>query len=169
MFGIQGEISSIVLAKYNALLHYASAWRNLDLRPLNEALTPDVIFDAPGIPFNIIGKDKVVESHKLFFDNLHCREVQLSKGGILMNSYNVITQIYPYEHKEVIPFMQLSYYTDCGFLKLVYFFIDLDKNLKKIRKINTHRTKFLVDSSNYLKEVSQIQELYYSQNLRNHE
>jgi len=55
--------------------------------------------------------------------------------------------------------MQLSYFTEIGFLKLVYFFVDLDSGMGKIAKIKTHSTKFLVDSPNTKRSVRKIQEL----------
>ncbi len=158
---IQGTITKKALAEYTALLQYTSAWQNLDQGPLQAVLDQDVIFDAPGISFPVVGYNKVLDAHRLFFDNLREENIRLSenqKAG-QFSSYEVFTQIYPYENKGIYPFMQLSYFTEIGFLKLVYFFVDLDSGMGKIAKIKTHSTKFLVDPPNTKRSVRKIQEL----------
>lgn len=156
-----------MLAEYIAILRYTSAWRNLDLDHLKQVLSPDVIFDAPGIPFDVIGYNNVIEAHDVFFKNLREADKRLSEKGERVHtqsSYSVFTQIYPYEHKNVFPFMQLTYFTECGFLKLVYFFVDLDERLEKIQRIKTHRTKFMADSPDFKKTMKQVHALYGSLN-----
>lgn len=168
MISWQGTISENRLAEYNLLMRYSSAWRKLDLGLLKQVLTPDVIFDGPGLPYNVEGIDKVIKVHDLFFENLKDKNIRISedKGGRLNSSYNVITQVYPYENKGVYPFMQLSYISEHMFLKLVYFFVDLDKSLERISMIKTHSTKFLIDTPDDNKVIERIQEQNFTLNTK---
>lgn len=167
----QGTISEQRLAEYTALLQYTSAWRKLDLGLLKKILAPDVIFDAPGTPFSIEGIEKSIKAHALLFENLQDNDIRISgnQSSRLSSSYNVIPQIYPYENRGVYPFMQLSYFTEHNFLKLVYFFVDLDYKLERISAIKTHSTKFLVNTQNDNQSVRRIQELNYTLNTQYHE
>lgn len=155
----QDTISENTLAEYIALMRYTSAWRDLDLKLLETVFTPDVIFDAPGIPYDIVGLEQVISAHKMFFENLQEMDSRLNdsnKEGSNLSCHNVITQIYPYENNGVYPFMQLSFFTEHSFLKLYYFFVDVDVSVSKILRIKTHSTKFLVDTSSYHSYVQQI-------------
>lgn len=167
----QGTISEQRLAEYTVLMQYTSAFRKLDLGLLKKILAPDVVFDAPGTPFSIEGIEKSLKAHALLFENLQDNDIRISgnQNSRLSSSYNVIPQIYPYENRGVYPFMQLSYFTEHNFLKLIYFFVDLDQSLERIRMIKTHSTKFLVDTHNDKRAVRRIQELNYTLNMQYHE
>ncbi|MBE0674355.1 MAG: hypothetical protein IH591_06810 [Bacteroidales bacterium] len=157
------SINENYLAEYTSLLKYTIAWRDLNTEALKEIFDAKVEFDAPGIPYNIVGADKVIEAHKVFFDNLRDQNNRLRNINGLASSqscYNVITQIFPYEHKSGFPFMQLCYFTNSKFLKLYYFYVDLLKNQKVIKRIKTHHEKFMVDSANFNDAVEQINTSY---------
>jgi hypothetical protein len=157
------SINDNYLAEYTSLLKYTIAWKNLNTEALREIFDAKVEFDAPGIPYKIVGVDKVIEAHKVFFDNLRDQNYRLRNiNGLEPNQscYNVITQIFPYEHKRGFPFMQLSYFTDSMFIKLYYFYVDLSNNQKEIKRIKTHHEKLIVNSANYINALEQINASY---------
>lgn len=156
------NFTEIDLAKYSSLKKYSNTWKTLDITSLNEILTKNDEYDAPGVPYNIVDQEKILQAHELFFVNLQDINTKLSENGNsgMQSSYNVITQIYPYENKNVFLFMQLSYFTEDMFLELVYFIVDLSKSNSKIKKIKTHSYKLLVEASNYSKNLNRTQELF---------
>lgn len=157
------SINENYLSEYASLLKYTIAWRTLNTEALREIFDVKVEFDAPGIPYNIVGVDKVIAAHKVFFDNLRDQNNRLRNTNGLAPSqscYNVITQIFPYEHKYGFPFMQLSYFTESNFLKLYYFYVDISENQKEITRIKTHHEKLMVDNANYNDALEQITALH---------
>jgi hypothetical protein len=165
------KIHEAILAEYIALMRYTSAWHSLETGLLVDILDPLVEFDAPGIPFNVIGLEKVMETHKLFFDNLRDMDNQLIEKSLdhsCLSSYNVLTQIYPYECKGVYPFMQLSYFTQDMFMKVYYFFVELDEKLEKITRIKTHHVKFLVDTPKFNEQLHHINSFNGLMNISNY-
>lgn len=159
MFWPNIEIDEVVLAQYSLLKKYCTAWVTLDINLLKGIFDPKIEFDAPGLPFDLIGKDKVIHAHSLWFDSLACENGNHTspfEENRKYSCYEVFTQLYPYDGKMVIPHMQLSFFVKDGFYKIYYFYIKLDESLSKIARIESRHVKFLVSSDHYEHYVSSI-------------
>lgn len=161
MFWPELEIDEVALAQYNLLKKYCVAWATLDINLLKGIFDPKVEFDAPGIPFDLIGKDKVIQAHSLWFDSLigeNDNHTSTFEENRKYSCYEVFTQLYPYDGKMIIPHMQLSFFTKDGFYKIYYFYIKLDESLSKITRIESRHVKFIVSAENYHNYVDSINE-----------
>ena len=152
MFWPDIKIDEVALAQYSLLKKYCVAWATLDTNLLKGIFDPKIEFDAPGIPFDIIGTDKVIQAHALSFDSLatengkHTSPFEENKR---YSCYEVFTELYPYDGKMLIPHIQLSFFTKDGFYKIYYFNIKLDESLSKIARIESRHVKFIVSAENY--------------------
>lgn len=155
------ELNKEMLAGYLLLRRYSTAWQTIDLSLLEEILDADVVFDAPGVPYDIVGLDKVLRAHKVWFDSLNDNDMSLRTANLergKMSGYDVFTQMYPYDNQLVFPFMQLSFFVEEMFLKIYYFYVQLDKELRKIKEIKTRHNKFMVSVDQYAEYVKMINE-----------
>ena len=155
------EIDEVALAQYSLLKKYCVSWATLDINLLKEILDPNIEFDAPGIPFDIIGIDKVLDAHKVWFENLkdeNSRNSSPFEENRKYSCYEVFTQLYPYDYKAIFPYMQLSYFVKDGFYKIYFFDILINPELSKITRIHTRHIKFLVNSEDYEEYVRSINE-----------
>jgi len=155
------QIDEVALAQYSLLKKYCVAWATLDINLLKGIFDPKIEFDAPGIPFDIIGKDKVLQAHNMWFENLTSENDSNTspfEENRKYSCYEVFTQLYPYDSKMIFPYMQLSYFVKDGLYKIYYFDILINPELSKIARINTRHVKFLVSSENYEEYVRSINE-----------
>jgi hypothetical protein len=153
------QIDEVILAQYSLLKKYCQAWINLDTDLLKSILDPKIEFDAPGIPFDIIGKEKVLQAHSLWFDSLireNDNQISPFDKDQKYSCYEVFTQLYPYDTSIIHPYMQLSFFVKDGFYKIYYFYINLDESLSKIIRIESRHVKFLISSDDYEDHVRSI-------------
>lgn len=159
MFWPKIEIDEVALAQYSLLKKYTVAWATLDTNLLKGIFDPKIEFDAPGIPFDLLGTDKVFQAHALWFDSLageNGNHTSPFEEDRKYSCYEVFTELYPYDGTMLIPHMQLSFFTKDGFYKIYYFYIKLDESLSKIARIESRHIKFLVFSENFEDHVASI-------------
>lgn len=156
------KIDEVSLAEYTLLKKYCSVWDKLDLEALKSILDPKVEFDAPGVPFDLFGIDRVIKAHSLWFESLLCENDSHTspfEEDRKYSCFEVFTQLYPYDGKMIIPHMQLSFFVKDGFYKIYYFYIKLDESCSKITRIESRHVKLLAHSNHYEKYVSRINEI----------